>query len=162
MDLPTVLALALPLLAALVLAGAGAAEPELIANPRFRQHETNDLSASWQPWGPGFHEAQAAIRLTPQGLMCEAPGKPFAVGGLLQDVAGIQGRQAYAVPLEDPCRDGVATLKSSHCGKHGHLRVPAARPQCRRMWLPRVPGTDSRKPCDSNGSTASRWQPQWA
>ena len=87
-------------LAALVgiLAAAEAPAPdELVLNPDFRSKGDGDLPASWTPWSPVWRQASCTVRGTPQGLLIEAPGRPFAVGGVTQEVRGIRGGQAYAI-----------------------------------------------------------------
>lgn len=114
MNLPIVLGVLVPLLAVLALATAGATETELLTNPRFRQPDAQGLPAGWQLWQPGHEPAMATIHATPQGLLCTAPGKPFAVGGATQDVAGIQGGQAYAFRVRTTMTDVTHPYQTAH------------------------------------------------
>ena len=83
------------------LAFAAAAEPpaegELVQNPDFRQAGSGNLPAQWTAWTPLVREAACAVRATPKGLRVDAPGKPYAVGGVTQDLRGVEGGRAYAV-----------------------------------------------------------------
>ncbi|TKJ38753.1 MAG: hypothetical protein CEE38_03360 [Planctomycetes bacterium B3_Pla] len=68
---------------------------ELVANPLFEEAE---LPAGWSVWRPDW--AKAACRVQKNvggGLLVDGPNDPYAVGGLVQDVKGIQGGKAYEV-----------------------------------------------------------------
>ena len=98
MILPTLVGLALLILVVLVVAGASASEPELIANPGFAERDAEGMPTHWQPWTPGFGAARAELRLTPEGLLCEAPGKPFAVGGVWQEAVVMPAQASSTAP----------------------------------------------------------------
>ena len=70
--------------------------PELVRNPRFEAAEKQDLPDGWTVWKPVCEEASCTVRATKEGLKIDAPQKPFAVGGVWQDLQGIAGGQAYA------------------------------------------------------------------
>lgn len=88
----------LSLIAALC-AAAGPEPPNLLKNPTFAAAGGQSSPADWTPWGPGWDAAECSLRATPDGLLAEAPGRPYAVGGVFQVVPGITGGQAYAVRL---------------------------------------------------------------
>lgn len=75
---------------------------ELVRNPGFRAAGDQDLPEHWVLWEPACPEASCTVRGTEDGLRIDAPGRPFAVGGVRQDVADVKGGEAYAV--EAVCR----------------------------------------------------------
>jgi len=114
MSMPMLLGLAVPLLAVLTLATTASADAELIANPRFRQRAADGSPASWQLWKPGYEPAMASVHATPQGLLCESPGRPFAVGGVTQDVGAIAGGEAYAFRVRTVMTDVPYPYQTAH------------------------------------------------
>jgi len=74
----------------------------LVANPEFVVPSEDGRPAHWSVWLPVCQEASCTVQTGPAGLRIEAPGKPYAVGGVWQEVRNIQGGQAYA--LEAACQ----------------------------------------------------------
>ncbi len=103
-------------------------EAERVSNPEFTCSTGAPLPANWRLWGP--EEAPAAtcnVQATPEGLRVEAPGKPYAIGGVLQELEGIEGGQTYAVEAEcepenlpDPSRSVLARIEWTRDGKLLH------------------------------------------
>ncbi|NQT53603.1 carbon-nitrogen hydrolase family protein, partial [bacterium] len=87
--------------AALALCGAKAMSQEqnLVRNPTFARKGEARLLEHWTAWAPDVAAAACAARATDGGLLFEAPGRPYAVGGVAQDVGGIRGGSAYAVEV---------------------------------------------------------------
>jgi predicted amidohydrolase len=102
--LPALLTLALVLTAAAV-AETPANDGELIRNPTLSSTPGAELPESWTEWGPDWEGARCTLRALPKGLLVEAPGRPFAVGGVEQRVEGIAGEAAYAVEALCELRD---------------------------------------------------------
>ena len=79
-------------------AGAEAAEtPEnLIRNPAFALGE-GESTRHWTVWKPAWERAACALRRTDGGLLGSSPTEPYGVGGVRQQIDGIEGGKAYAV-----------------------------------------------------------------
>lgn len=77
---------------------------ELVLNPDFAS-SGGGLPDHWSIWTPAWAEAGCAVQAAPEGLLVEAPGKPYAVGGVFQEIRGIQGGQAYAIQVACQLRD---------------------------------------------------------
>ncbi len=75
---------------------------ELVANPDFSRQKPGKVAEGWTIWTAEVEGARPAIRAVPDGVLVEAPGKPFAVGGLRQEFDSVQGGKAYAI--EVACR----------------------------------------------------------
>lgn len=70
---------------------------ELVANSDFAETSADGMPANWSQFTPIWSEASCLVRTVEEGLFIEAPGKPFAVGGMWQELQNIQGGQAYAI-----------------------------------------------------------------
>jgi predicted amidohydrolase len=92
-------------------AGAGRVA-ELVRNGDFSQEGDGGMPAAWAAWGPDFAPAACAVRQAPSGLLVDAPGNPFAVGGARQNVSGIQGGKAYAIEAACRLRDVASPRRS--------------------------------------------------
>lgn len=79
-------------------------EKELVANPDFALSE-DGTPMHWSIWTPIWSEASCLVRTVPGALLIEAPGKPFAVGGMRQELQDIKGGQAYAIKATCQLRD---------------------------------------------------------
>ncbi len=80
-------------------------EKELVANSDFASLREYGTPTHWSIWTPIWSEASCLVRTVPGGLLIEAPGKPFAVGGMRQELQGIKGGQAYAIEATCQLRD---------------------------------------------------------
>jgi predicted amidohydrolase len=69
---------------------------ELVSNPTFKAAETEKLPAGWSVWRPVWDKAACRFKSVGEGLLVEAED-PYAVGGVIQEINGINGGQAYAV-----------------------------------------------------------------
>ena len=93
------------LLAALVALAAAAGgqasdrENELVANPKFTAVDEKSVPAHWSVWSPEWQPASCRLRGVADGLLVDAPDRPYAVGGLWQDLKGIEGNRAYAIEV---------------------------------------------------------------
>ncbi len=75
---------------------------ELVSNPDFSRHKPGEVAEGWTVWTAEVEGARAVVRAVAGGVLVEAPGKPFAVGGLRQEFGRVEGGKAYAV--EVACR----------------------------------------------------------
>jgi len=96
------LLLSLLLVVGLVLSTAALGDPpggdaELVRNPTFATTPDAALPAPWVAWEPEWQTARCTVHAAKHGLLVEAPGCPFAVGGVEQRIEGITGGGAYAV-----------------------------------------------------------------
>jgi len=92
---------------------AQAAEPaagdvaDLVRNGDFSAGAEGKAPEHWAPWLPDWQPAACEIRKTADGLLVEAPGRPFGVGGVRQRLEGFREGKAYAVDVT--CRaKGIA------------------------------------------------------
>ena len=79
----------------LELARAGG-ETERVKNPTLAS-ALGGLPAEWTAWLPEWSGAQVTLAGANPGLRVSGGTNAFAVGGVVQELAGIQGGQAYAV-----------------------------------------------------------------
>ena len=102
------------LLGTMVLAAtpAGGKNDDLVRNGDFAAEGKDNLPAQWTPWVAVWKHARCLVRRTPEGLLVDAPESPWAVGGVVQELRGIRGGQAYAVDVR--CRaKGLASRRQS-------------------------------------------------
>jgi len=98
---------------AVAAAEAAAPDAELVRNPDFQAAGHGGLPAEWKPLVPAWAKAScSAQRADGGGLRVEAPGRPFAVGGLTQELRGVKGGQAYAVEATCQLRQIPSPLRS--------------------------------------------------
>jgi len=100
---------------------------ELVKNPTFQAAESQELPAAWTLWTPVYREASCTVRAPKEGLRVDAPQKPYAVGGVWQDLPGIAGQQAYAIEavcmahdLPSPHRSAIVRVLWTRGGKELH------------------------------------------
>ncbi|MCS7236912.1 MAG: carbon-nitrogen hydrolase family protein [Thermoguttaceae bacterium] len=84
----------------LVTPGLSSAGEQLVRNPDFSVRSDDGQPAEWELWQPGFRENACRVRATAEGVVVDAPGKPYAVGGLTQTIRGIRAGQAYKVSAQ--------------------------------------------------------------
>jgi predicted amidohydrolase len=85
---------------------------ELVSNPKFEAGQTATVPAGWSVWGPEWENAACRIRASADGGFVVDGADPYAVGGLVQDIKGIKGGQAYAVKSVCLLRDFPAPYHS--------------------------------------------------
>jgi len=72
----------------------------LVRNPTFKNVDSTGLPEGWIAWRPGHVANACRIQVVPEGLRMDSPGKPYAVGGVTQQVKGIRSGQAYRIHAE--------------------------------------------------------------
>ncbi|HUT34968.1 MAG TPA: carbon-nitrogen hydrolase family protein [Planctomycetota bacterium] len=80
-----------------VLAAAEPGPAELVQNPDFGRAGEGTLPAEWKALVPAWQKASCTVQRAEGGLRVDAPGRPFAVGGVTQELRGVRGGQAYAI-----------------------------------------------------------------
>ena len=104
----------------------GAEAAELVRNPRLEAAEKQELPQGWTAWTPICQEASCTVRATKDGLKIDAPQKPFAVGGVWQDLQGIAGGDAYAFDVACKAENmGVAAAFVDRAGRMDQVGQPA-------------------------------------
>jgi predicted amidohydrolase len=86
---------------------------ELITNGNFSSTGADGLPSNWSVLNPIWSEASCSVLSDPEGLLMEAPDRPFAVGGALQKIEGVEGGRAYAISAACQLRDIAAPLQSA-------------------------------------------------
>ncbi len=84
----------------------------LVANSDFREAGPEGLPAHWQAWNPSWELAACRATPAPGGLLVKSASEPFAVGGVKQNVAGVQAGQAYRLQAEAQLTAIVWPLRS--------------------------------------------------
>ncbi len=89
----------------------GAGAGELVSNPEF-EATAGKLPEGWSVWEPAWEKAACQVRAEAGGGLLVDGADPFAVGGVTQDIKGIEGGKAYAVKAECRLRDVPAPYHS--------------------------------------------------
>lgn len=90
----------------------GAGARELVSNPKFEAAGVGDVPEGRVVWGPVWEKAACRVRANAGGGLLVDGADPFAVGGVTQDVKGVQGGKAYAVKAVCQLRDVPAPYHS--------------------------------------------------
>jgi len=85
---------------------------ELVSNPTFEAGQTAKVPAGWSVWRPEWEKAACRVRASAGGGFVVDGADPYAVGGVVQDIKGIKGGQAYAVKSVCLLRDFPAPYYS--------------------------------------------------
>jgi len=75
---------------------------ELVFNSTFEKAEKGNVRSHWSIWKPVWEKSSCNVKTVAGGLLVEASGNPYAVGGVTQEIKNIEGGRAYAV--EAICR----------------------------------------------------------
>jgi len=70
---------------------------ELVSNPTFETEQMEKVPPGWSVWGPEWEKAACRVQVSENGGMVIDGADPYGVGGVVQDIKGIKGGQAYAV-----------------------------------------------------------------
>jgi len=87
---------------------AAGAERELVRNGDFQGQALQGVPGFWNPWSPEVKESACRLRVTPEGLLADAPQEPYAAGGVWQKLEGVRGGEAYAIEATAKAR-GIAS-----------------------------------------------------
>jgi predicted amidohydrolase len=89
-------------------------DSELVVNPSFTAVDEKGVPDRWSVWSPEWQQANCRIRGVAEGLLMDAPDRPYAVGGIRQELKGIEEGRAYAI--EVTCRaQGIKSAFRSLC-----------------------------------------------
>ena len=81
---------------------------ELLADPGLSSAAAQDQPGKWSIWTPQWQKASCDVRPVEGGLRVHAPREPYAVGGVFQDVKGIEAGKHYAIEVACTAR-GIAS-----------------------------------------------------
>jgi len=115
---------------------------ELVTNPDFSRSKAGQVAEGWSVWTAEVEGARPAIRAVPGGVLVEAPGRPFAVGGLRQEIAPVQGGQAYAIEVTCRAQHIASPLRSALVRLVWLARGKAVHPAGMYVRGPRAEGKD--------------------
>ncbi|MGQ9609063.1 MAG: carbon-nitrogen hydrolase family protein [bacterium] len=73
---------------------------EMVINQDFSIQSSDGLPENWMIWKPILPQASCQIKVISEGLLMDAPNKPFAVGGVYQNIKGIRENTAYSIKTE--------------------------------------------------------------
>jgi len=85
---------------------------ELVLNSRFETGTGASLPDGWTEWRPDWDAAACRVRGVAGGLEVTAPGKPYAVGGVVQRVKDIRPGQAYRITAACELEDTTAPYRA--------------------------------------------------
>jgi predicted amidohydrolase len=90
---------------------------ELATNPQFQTENGQTLPKRWSVAKPQWEQAACSVRGVDGGLLIESGGDPYAVGGVSQEIRGIQAGRAYRISavcelrgIETPFRSVIVRL----------------------------------------------------
>jgi predicted amidohydrolase len=103
-----------------------------ILNSEFSAPGEGGLPAGWAAWMPLWDNAACLIQSTQSGLLVKSGKEPFGVGGVTQQVKGVQGGQAYRFQadaklagIDSPLRSVMVRMNWTKAGQaltpHGWL-----------------------------------------
>ncbi len=73
---------------------------EMVINKDFSIQSSDGLPENWTIWKPILSQASCQMKVISEGLLMDAPNRPFAVGGIYQNIKGIHGNTAYSIKTE--------------------------------------------------------------
>ena len=85
---------------------------ELVSNPTFEAEQTSTVPTGWSLWEPEWEKAACRVRASAGGGFVIDSADPFGVGGVVQEIKGIEGGRAYAVKSVCLLRDFPAPYHS--------------------------------------------------
>jgi predicted amidohydrolase len=99
-------------------------DKELVRNPQFTTAGGDGLPQAWSLWTPAWQQAACRVRAAEGGAVMDAPERPYAVGGLTQELRGVEPGKSYAVRavaraenLASPLQSLLVRLEWSQAGK---------------------------------------------
>ena len=106
-------------LVALAAAAGGQAsdrENELVANPKFTAVDEKGVPAHWSVWSPEWQPASCRMRGVADGLLVDAPDRPYAVGGLWRISRASQRARPTRSKWSAPRMESDRRFGHSACG----------------------------------------------
>jgi len=98
-----------------------------VSSPDFRSSEPGAMPGDWSAWYPRWEAAKCDIRPQSEGLLIEAQENPYAVGGVYQEIKGVEGGKAYAIKavchlqsISTPHRSVIVRINWTNDGKNLH------------------------------------------
>jgi predicted amidohydrolase len=85
---------------------------QLVSNPTFEAGQAVTVPTGWSVWESVWEKALCRVRANIDGGLVIDGADPYAVGGVVQDIKGIKGGQAYAVKSVCMLRDIPAPYHS--------------------------------------------------
>ena len=102
---------------------------QLVRNGDFSAVGKGALAAHWAAWEPTWRRSRVRVGKTDGGLLVDAAGRNYAVGGVVQKLRGVVGGQAYAIDVQCELRDLRSPRRSAMVRltwtKGGRLLHPA-------------------------------------
>jgi len=103
---------------------AAVAEENLVRNPDFSGETAGGWASGWTRWGPLLNSTACRVERTSGGLIVDGRDEPFAIGGVWQEIKGLEGGKSYAVDvrckaenISSPFRSIIVRLTWSKAGK---------------------------------------------
>ncbi len=87
-------------------------QSERIRNPGLQMAEGSVLPVGWTEWKPEVTSAACRLQRSADGLQMDAPDAPFGVGGIHQEIEGIEGGKSYAVEVNSSFRNLSSPYRS--------------------------------------------------
>ncbi len=114
---------------------------ELVTNAGFETENGQALPEGWPVWKPSWGPAACHVRGVEGGLLVGAEGDPYAVGGVTQEIKGIQSGTAYRISAVCELRE----IDAPFCSVIVRLTwLKAGRPVHPAGLLVRGPGLEGR------------------
>ncbi|MDQ1327866.1 MAG: hypothetical protein QG641_1150, partial [Candidatus Poribacteria bacterium] len=76
------------------------ATKKLVSNDNFASIDSTNLPKDWSVWNPVVKNASCSFKASSEGVLVEASNNPYSVGGIFQEVKGIEGGCAYAFKVD--------------------------------------------------------------
>jgi predicted amidohydrolase len=100
---------------------------ELVTNPTFKSTGEEKLPGGWSVWRPVLDKAACRFESIGEGLLVKAAQDPYAVGGIIQEIRGIESGQAYEIKaichlrnIPEPYYSILVRISWSQSGKPLH------------------------------------------
>ena len=97
---------------------------ELVVNPTFKTTSGREMPEGWLVWKPPWGPAACQVQGVDGGFLIKSEHDPFGVGGVMQEIKGIRGGQAYAIRavcevrnVSSPFRSVIVRLSWLKAGK---------------------------------------------
>jgi len=85
---------------------------ERVINPTFETKSGREMPDGWSVWKPQWGQAACQVRGVDGGLLVKSEHDPFGVGGVIQEIQGVRGGQAYAIQAICEARSITSPFRS--------------------------------------------------